>query len=280
MKAAVALFRPLASPEEAARAVHWILRVSVFLCFVGHGVFGLRQKAEWLAFMRPFGLDDGTSLLLMPVIGSLDIAFGCLALARPTRGALMLNAFWGIFTASLRPLVGMSFFELIERGGNFGPALALLVGSAGVPLLAQVKPHDFERARVFALVRGVLGGSVFLLLLGHGGLAVSGKPQLVAHWSSIGLGGGHVAFTQAMGWIEIAAACGVLLRPSVALCLGIFVWKLATEALFVPAGAPFWEVVERGGSYGAPLALAVMLIHRWESKQRQALVPSSLGQPS
>jgi hypothetical protein len=34
---------------------------------------------------------------------------------------------------------------------------------------------------------------------------------------------------------------------------------MATEFLFVAAGAPIWEFVERAGSYAAPLALAVLL---------------------
>jgi hypothetical protein len=34
----------------------------------------------------------------------------------------------------------------------------------------------------------------------------------------------------------------------------VVAWKLGTE-LRLPAGEPIWEFVERGGSYGAPLAL-------------------------
>jgi hypothetical protein len=36
----------------------------------------------------------------------------------------------------------------------------------------------------------------------------------------------------------------------------VFAWKLGTEALRPLAGEPIWEFIERGGSYGAPLALA------------------------
>jgi hypothetical protein len=39
-------------------------------------------------------------------------------------------------------------------------------------------------------------------------------------------------------------------------------WKLATEFLFVVAGAPIWEFVERAGSYAAPLALSFMMRER------------------
>jgi len=36
----------------------------------------------------------------------------------------------------------------------------------------------------------------------------------------------------------------------------VFAWKLGTEALRPLAGEALWEFIERGGSYGAPLALA------------------------
>ena len=46
------------------------------------------------------------------------------------------------------------------------------------------------------------------------------------------------------------------------LLLFVAAWKLATEFLFVTAGAPIWEFVERAGSYAAPIALAVLLRER------------------
>jgi hypothetical protein len=49
----------------------------------------------------------------------------------------------------------------------------------------------------------------------------------------------------------------VLMAPSTALLLGVCGWKLATESLFVTAGAygaPF-EVIERASAYAAPIAL-------------------------
>jgi hypothetical protein len=62
-----------------------------------------------------------------------------------------------------------------------------------------------------------------------------------------------------IGTIEIAVAVAVLTRPSVALLAMVALWKIATESLFLVAGAPVWEFIERGGSYAAPIALAVIL---------------------
>lgn len=66
--------------------------------------------------------------------------------------------------------------------------------------------------------------------------------------------------TPGVGWFEIALAALVLARQWPALLVFVCVWKLATEWLFFTAGAPFWEVVERGGSYAAPIALAIVVV--------------------
>jgi hypothetical protein len=58
----------------------------------------------------------------------------------------------------------------------------------------------------------------------------------------------------------------VLLRPATGLLLFIAAWKIATESLYVVAGAPVWELVERGGSYVAPLALAALMRDRTVSR--------------
>jgi len=41
----------------------------------------------------------------MPVVGSLDITLGLLALLAPTHAGLLHMGGWGFFTAMLRPLV-------------------------------------------------------------------------------------------------------------------------------------------------------------------------------
>jgi hypothetical protein len=47
-----------------------------------------------------------------------------------------------------------------------------------------------------------------------------------------------------------------LAAPARGVLLFVFAWELGTEALRPLAGEPIWEFIERGGSYGAPLALA------------------------
>ena len=252
----------LADAVTASRMVHWILRLSVWACFVGHGLFGIRQKADWLAFYQPFGFPDTLAFATMPLIGLVDITLGYFALLRPTRGLLMYTAFWGVLTALLRPLVGLSGFEAVERAGNYGPSLALLLGTAGAALLARPDVYDLSDAKRYRRMKTILAVVTGLLLLGHGALALGAKPLLVRHWQSIGViaaDAGGQSFVRRMGALEVTGALLVILWPTRILCLAIVGWKLFTEMLFVVAGDPPWEVLERGGSYGAPLALFVVL---------------------
>jgi len=39
--------------------LHWILRVAVAACFIGHGAFGLMTKAAWVPYFTIFGIPEG-----------------------------------------------------------------------------------------------------------------------------------------------------------------------------------------------------------------------------
>jgi hypothetical protein len=248
--------------DRIALAVHVILRVAVCMCFVGHGAFGLRQKLDWLVFFDRFGIPDHIAFLLMPVIGTVDICLGISALVRPTKALLVYMVLWGTVTALLRPLAGMSIFEAVERAGNVGPTIALLLSTGpGWFSAAGVLPLDeSNRSRLTRVLAWTTG----LLMVGHGGLgAVHAKAGLVKHWGLLGLPVPNVtAFTRVVGVVEMWFGLAVLRWPLVPLCLAISVWKMGTEALFIVAGDPFWEWIERGGSYGAPLALALVMLAR------------------
>lgn len=238
-----------ASPHWLARdPMEWILRIGVFMCFVGHGAFGLLRKPAWLDYFAALGIAPDVAMVLMPVVGSLDIMLGVAALVAPVQPVLLWAVAWGLWTALLRPIAGEPFWETLERAGNYGVALALLVWiRAG-------------RARwALPAVSMVLQWTVVLLLLGHGGLAAAGKPLLVGHLAAVGLPPGSV---EVVAWIDVALALAIAVRPALATLYMAFCWKLGTELLFPVAGAPVWEFIERGGSYAAPLALGVLLVQR------------------
>ncbi len=109
------------------RIAEWILRVAVAGEFIGHGVLALEGKKDWIGWFAKFGVanpDTATQLLFL--IGLMDIALAILVLLRPVRAALLWMAFWGLWTALLRPIVGMPVWDFVERWANWGAPLALL----------------------------------------------------------------------------------------------------------------------------------------------------------
>ena len=250
----------IALPAEvsvAAARPYWILRIGAALCFIGHGAFGFLTKAAWVPYFGVVGVPEPWAFELMPLVGAVDVLAGMAVLFGPTRLPLLYMVIWAAWTALLRPLAGESAFETLERAGNYGVPLALLL-LVGVPrgrrdLFTDLPPRPVGAERH---VIHVLQWTTCLLLLGHGALAISGKPLLVAHYAAFGLPADAAVIT---GWIEVALAAAVLIRPSALLLFGVVLWKLVTEALFPVTGAPIWEFIERAGSYAAPAALALIL---------------------
>ena len=228
-------------PAHVDARLEWTLRIGAALCFVGHGAFGVMKKPAWVPYFAVVGIDPTTAFAWMPVIGAVDIAMGCLVLIAPRPAVALWMVGWATWTALLRPLAGEPVWEALERAGNYGVPLALL--------LHRAPPH---------VLRRVLTATIVLLLAGHGALSLGGKPEFVRNLASVLPG--HAATTlPLLGALELALAATVALRPSIPLLAFVVAWKMATEALFLTAGAPIWEWIERGGSYAAPVALALIL---------------------
>ncbi len=110
------------------RRIEWILRVAVAAEFIGHGVFALQGKKEWLAWFPHFGIaDPGVALQLMMLVGAMDIILGILVLIRPVRVLVLWMALWAFWTALVRPIVGDPIWDFVERGANWGAPLSLLL---------------------------------------------------------------------------------------------------------------------------------------------------------
>lgn len=104
-----------------------VLRVAVAGEFVGHGVFALQGKADWLKWVSQLtGADAATAVTLLTMIGIMDILIAAIVLLKPIKAALLWAAFWGAWTALVRPIVGMPVWDFIERWANWGAPLALL----------------------------------------------------------------------------------------------------------------------------------------------------------
>ncbi len=105
----------------------WVLRIAVSGEFLGHGILALYGKPDWVGWFGRFGITDaGLATQILFLVGVLDVALAVLILIKPVRIALIWMAFWGFFTALVRPLIGMPIWDFIERWPNWGAPLALL----------------------------------------------------------------------------------------------------------------------------------------------------------
>lgn len=240
----------------------WILRVAVAACFIGHGAFGIITKAAWLPYFAIFGIPEAWAWRLMPVVGTVDITVGVLSLFHPVRAVLLYMTFWGFQTACLRPLAGQGIWELFERAGNYGVPLAFLVllgAGRSLPDWFSSRPMPLLTSERVTAIGWILRTTTALLLIGHAGFDFAMHKDWSGYAGAIGISPATLAshpLRPLAGWLEAALGLLVFVWPGRSLLLFVFAWKLGTEALRPLAGEPIWEFIERGGSYGAPVALA------------------------
>jgi hypothetical protein len=252
--------------------LHYTLRFAVAMCFIGHGSFGIITKAVWCNYFAVFGIGKVMAYQLMPWLGGFDIICGIIMLIYPLRIIPLWLVIWGTVTAFLRPVSGEPFAEFIERAGNFGAPLTLLLLSGGVQLniknlFTPINPNIEVDTKVLSRVTTCLKVVVFLLLAGHGWLNLIEKKGLMGQYTSLGFSN-PASVAHLIGAFEIAAAVSVLIKPILPVLLVFFTWKMISE-LFYPHYEIF-EWVERGGSYGCILAL-------WFALARKAEAPQSVN---
>jgi hypothetical protein len=241
--------------------IHYTLRIASAMCFIGHGAFGILTKPIWCNYFALFGIDKVHAYHLMPVLGSVDIMLGLTLLFRPIRAIAVWLIVWGIITALFRPLSGEPLAEFIERAGNFGAPLCLLLLAGGIKLnfrwlISTINPNEPVDEKSLTGVKTTLQVTVFLLLIGHGWLNLLQKPGLINEYTALGFSN-PVNVSLLAGIFEFMAAIAVLLRPVRSLIIIFLAWKMISE-LFYPHFEIF-EWVERGGSYGTLLALWLCL---------------------
>jgi len=254
----------LVAEASSHRWVEWTLRIAVAGCFIGHGAFGVMTKEGWLVYFAVVGIGEDSAWTLMPLIGWTDILIGVLALVFPLRLAMWWAAGWALWTAMLRPLAGESIWEMFERAGNYGAPLALLgLAVWGGQLFARCRPAAQEGFSV-SLV-WVLRICTFLLLLGHAGCNIFDNKASFAKLYGLFWPGSDASAWWVMGSIDLLLAALVLFWPRQRVLWIVVAWKAATESLWLPAGYPVWEVIERFGSIGVPMAYALIL--RYQSNR-------------
>ena len=108
--------------------INWVLRIAVAGEFIGHGVFALQGKVQWVGWIvKMLGVSPELAAIFLFAIGVVDVATGIIILVRPIPIVLLWAALWGFWTALVRPLVGEPVWDFVERWANWGAPLALLL---------------------------------------------------------------------------------------------------------------------------------------------------------
>lgn len=112
------------------KVIEWVLRISVFGTFFGHGVFALQGKEKWVQWIMNFGgWDAGLATQLLFAVGLLDVLVAFIVLFRPVRIVLLWAVLWTTWTTVMHvmPFVGDPIWDTVERFANVGAPLSLLL---------------------------------------------------------------------------------------------------------------------------------------------------------
>ena len=116
------------TPSQNNKVIQWVLRIAVAGEFIGHGVFGLGGKKEWLDWISQLtNAPTDLARKLLFLVGLLGLLVALIVLVRPISLVLLWATFWGFWTALLRPIVGEPIWDFVERSANWGAPLTLLL---------------------------------------------------------------------------------------------------------------------------------------------------------
>jgi hypothetical protein len=112
------------------KKIEWILRVGIAGEFLGHGLLAIGGKQDWINWITQLtSVSPSTATTLLLVIGVVDVLLALLILVKPVRPILLWMAFWGLWTAFVRPLANhftyASWLDFVERFANWAAPLAL-----------------------------------------------------------------------------------------------------------------------------------------------------------
>lgn len=108
------------------KKIEWILRIGIFGEFLGHGALAIGGKKAWIGWTEQLlGFETQTAAAFIVIVGIVDALIALSVLVRPMRWVLLWAAIWGLWTAILRPIVGESFWDFVERWANWAAPLAL-----------------------------------------------------------------------------------------------------------------------------------------------------------
>src|SRR5437868_3798002 len=98
------------------KKVEWILRIGVAGEFIGHGMLAIGEKKDWISWIVQLThVSVPTATTLIRYVGYFDLVVAAIILLLPIPVILLWAAFWGFWTALVRPLVGVGWLDFIER---------------------------------------------------------------------------------------------------------------------------------------------------------------------
>ncbi|WP_291864848.1 hypothetical protein [Maribacter sp.] len=107
------------------KTIEWILRIGIFMTFLGHGVFAIQGNPSWIKYLETVYIPTESAHTLIVYIGCLDVVVALFILLKPYNKIIIWAAIWAFLTALIRPISGDSIWSFIERGANFMMPLAL-----------------------------------------------------------------------------------------------------------------------------------------------------------
>lgn len=120
------------------------------------------------------------------------------------------------------------------------------------------------------VVEWVLRIAVAGEFIGHGVFAMQGKPGWISYFEAVGISAqAGRTLLPIIGYVDIALAILILVRPVNIALLWMAFWGFATALVRPLAGEPIWDFVERFANWGAPLAL--LLLKGWPKRGREWL---------
>lgn len=105
--------------------VEYVLRIAVFLTFIGHGSVALQGNPVWLGYLLTVGFSIEHAQTLLFLIGLLDVLVAITILIKPFKYVVLWAVLWAFTTALIRPVSGEMIWAFVERGANWGAPLAL-----------------------------------------------------------------------------------------------------------------------------------------------------------
>ncbi len=108
------------------KKIEWLLRIGVAGEFLGHGLLAIEGKKDWVGWISQLThVDASMATTLLFLIGLSDVVVALIVLVKPIKPVLLWAALWGFWTALVRPIVGQSVLDFVERSANWAAPLAL-----------------------------------------------------------------------------------------------------------------------------------------------------------